>query len=163
MSNDTSCVCVCVATLDGGIGYILPIPEKVYRRLLMLQMKMNSGLPHWAGLNPKPYRMFQTHHQYLYNPQRNILDGNLLARYSQLSHKEKLDFTKQIGTNHKQVLDNLKEIDMITAHFWLCITSILSCSQLTFHYYHYHRHTQFKCSIWQKLIERLVDDTLPCV
>ena len=108
---------VFAATLDGGIGYVLPVQEKVYRRMLMLQMKMNSGLPHWAGLNPKAFRLFQTRHQYLYNPQKNILDGNLLARYSQLSLKEKLDFAKQIGTSPRQVLDNLKDMDMITAHF----------------------------------------------
>ena len=105
------------ATLDGGIGYILPVPEKVYRRMLMLQMKMNSGLPHCAGLNPKTFRMFHSRHQYLYNPHRSILDANLLGRYPQLSLKEKLDFAKQIGTSPRQVLDNLKEIDMITAHF----------------------------------------------
>ena len=44
------------ATLDGGIGYILPVPEKTYRRLLMLQSKLVQGLSHIAGLNPKAFR-----------------------------------------------------------------------------------------------------------
>ena len=105
------------ATLDGGIGCVVPVPEKVYRRMLMLQMKMNSGLSHWAGLNPKAFRLFRSHHQYLYNPRRNILDGNLLSRFPQLSLKQKADFAKQIGTSPRQVMDNLKEIDKITAHF----------------------------------------------
>ena len=105
------------ATLDGGIGYLLPIPEKVYRRLLMLQAKLSTGLPHCAGLNPKSFRVFQSRHQYLYNPQRNILDGGVLACYTQLGLKQKTDFAKQIGTSPAQILDDLKELDKITTHF----------------------------------------------
>ena len=47
---------IVVGTLDGGLGYLLPVPEKVYRRLNMLQLKMNQGLRHGAGLNPKGFR-----------------------------------------------------------------------------------------------------------
>ena len=35
---------------------MLPVPEKVYRRLSMLQIKMVHGIPHDAGLNPKAFR-----------------------------------------------------------------------------------------------------------
>ena len=108
---------VCLATLDGGLGYVLPIPEKVYRRLLMLQAKLSSGLPHIAGLNPKAFRMFRTKHQYLYNPQKNILDGDLLMTYPRLGLKQRNDFAKQIGTSPAQILDDLKEMDKITTHF----------------------------------------------
>lgn len=45
-----------VATLDGGIGYVLPLSEKRYRRLFMLQSKLVQGLAHHAGLNPKAFR-----------------------------------------------------------------------------------------------------------
>uniref|UniRef100_A0A8C5DHV7 Cleavage and polyadenylation specificity factor subunit 1 n=1 Tax=Gouania willdenowi TaxID=441366 RepID=A0A8C5DHV7_GOUWI len=44
------------ATLDGGIGLLLPMQEKTYRRLLMLQNALNFMLPHHAGLNPKAFR-----------------------------------------------------------------------------------------------------------
>lgn len=44
------------ATLDGGLGYIMPVPEKTYRRLLMLQNVLVSQGTHIAGLNPKAYR-----------------------------------------------------------------------------------------------------------
>ncbi|KAG1650025.1 Cleavage and polyadenylation specificity factor subunit 1 [Nymphon striatum] len=42
-------------TQDGGMGYMLPISEKVYRRLLMLQNLLVTNIPHYAGLNPKGY------------------------------------------------------------------------------------------------------------
>ena len=64
-----------------------------------------------------PIRLFQTRHQYLYSPQRNILDGELLWRYPQLSSKEKTDFAKQIGTTQAQILEDLKEMDKVSAHF----------------------------------------------
>ncbi len=44
------------ATLDGGVGLLLPMQEKTYRRLLMLQNALNTMLPHHAGLNPKAFR-----------------------------------------------------------------------------------------------------------
>ena len=34
----------------------MPIPEKVYRRLLMLQNALVTHIPHVAGLNPRAYR-----------------------------------------------------------------------------------------------------------
>ncbi|XP_015426860.1 PREDICTED: cleavage and polyadenylation specificity factor subunit 1 [Myotis davidii] len=40
------------ATLDGGIGLLLPMQEKTYRRLLMLQNALTTMLPHHAGLSP---------------------------------------------------------------------------------------------------------------
>ena len=35
---------------------MLAVPEKVYRRLSMLQLKLANGVPHTAGLNPKAFR-----------------------------------------------------------------------------------------------------------
>ena len=43
-------------TKEGSVGMLLPIQETLYRRLHMLQNKMNMGLQHRAGLNPKAYR-----------------------------------------------------------------------------------------------------------
>lgn len=45
-----------LATLDGGLGYIMAVPEKSYRRLLMLQNVLVSHGSHIAGLNPKAFR-----------------------------------------------------------------------------------------------------------
>jgi len=48
---------VCISgTLDGSICDMLPVTEKVYRRLLMLQNIMATGMQHLAGLNPKAFR-----------------------------------------------------------------------------------------------------------
>ena len=56
VSGMTAIICPFVATLDGGISLILPMMEKTYRRLLMLQNKLVECLQHIAGLNPKAFR-----------------------------------------------------------------------------------------------------------
>ena len=44
------------ATVDGGVGYLLPLTERVYRRLDMTQKLLYTTIQHTAGLNPKTFR-----------------------------------------------------------------------------------------------------------
>lgn len=105
------------ATLDGGIGLLLPMQEKTYRRLLMLQNALTTMLPHHAGLNPKAFRMLHSDRRSLQNPVKNILDGELLNKYLYLSTMERSELAKKIGTTQDIILDDLLEIDRVTAHF----------------------------------------------
>ncbi|XP_077446808.1 cleavage and polyadenylation specificity factor subunit 1 [Stigmatopora argus] len=105
------------ATLDGGIGLLLPMQEKTYRRLLMLQNALNTVLPHHAGLNPKAFRMMHFERRGLQNTVRNILDGELLNKFLYLSMMERSELAKKIGTTQDIILDDLLEIDRVTAHF----------------------------------------------
>ncbi|XP_046690557.1 cleavage and polyadenylation specificity factor subunit 1 [Silurus meridionalis] len=105
------------ATLDGGIGLLLPMQEKTYRRLLMLQNALTTMLPHHAGLNPKAFRMLHTDRRTLQNAVRNILDGELLNKYLYLSTMERSELAKKIGTTADIILEDLLEIDRVTAHF----------------------------------------------
>ncbi|OWK50034.1 Cleavage and polyadenylation specificity factor subunit 1 [Lonchura striata] len=105
------------ATLDGGLGLLLPMQEKTYRRLLMLQNALSSALPHLAGLNPRAFRLLQSERRLLQNAVRNVLDGELLARFLYLSAMERGELAKKIGTTPDIILDDLLEIDRVTAHF----------------------------------------------
>ncbi|XP_061753334.1 cleavage and polyadenylation specificity factor subunit 1 isoform X2 [Nerophis ophidion] len=105
------------ATLDGGMGFLLPMQEKTYRRLLMLQNALNTMLPHHAGLNPKAFRMMHNDRRGLQNAVRNILDGELLNKYLYLSMMERSELAKKIGTTQDIILDDLLDIDRVTAHF----------------------------------------------
>ena len=44
------------ASLDGSLGKIVPLGERVYKRLQLLQTLMQSHVSHIGGLNPKEYR-----------------------------------------------------------------------------------------------------------
>jgi len=92
------------ATLDGSIGYLLPISEKTYRRLLMLQNLLTTNVQHIAGLNPKSYRMIRYSNCSLTNPCKNILDGDLLFKFVNLALNEKIELAKKIGTSIRQVI-----------------------------------------------------------
>ncbi|XP_067281871.1 cleavage and polyadenylation specificity factor subunit 1 [Pseudorasbora parva] len=105
------------ATLDGGVGLLLPMQEKTYRRLLMLQNALTIMLPHHAGLNPKAFRMLHYDRRTLQNAVKNILDGELLNKYLYLSTMERSELAKKIGTTPDIILDDLLEIDRVTAHF----------------------------------------------
>lgn len=88
------------------VALFLPSPSSLLP-LVPPPLPSNSLLP----------RTFHSHHQYLYSPQHKVLDGQLLWRYIQLSGKEKADFAKQIGTSVSQILEDLKEVDKVSAHF----------------------------------------------
>uniref|UniRef100_A0A452ETX6 Cleavage and polyadenylation specificity factor subunit 1 n=1 Tax=Capra hircus TaxID=9925 RepID=A0A452ETX6_CAPHI len=106
-----------LSTLDGGIGLLLPMQEKTYRRLLMLQNALTTMLPHHAGLNPRAFRMLHVDRRVLQNAVRNVLDGELLNRYLYLSTMERGELAKKIGTTPDIILDDLLETDRVTAHF----------------------------------------------
>ncbi|XP_060595020.1 cleavage and polyadenylation specificity factor subunit 1-like [Ruditapes philippinarum] len=105
------------ASLDGSLGYLLPVSEKVYRRLLMLQNALNMQLPHTAGLNPRSYRAVQNNSADLANAHKNVLDGELLWKFLHLSVLEKSEMAKRIGTSVDQLVEDLMEVDRSTAHF----------------------------------------------
>ena len=106
------------ATLDGSIGFLLPIVEKTYRRLLMLQNVLTTHQQHLAGLNPKAYRMSKIPKPCLLpSTSRVILDGDLLFKFNNLSLTEKNEVSRKIGTSPDQIIDDLNEINCITGHF----------------------------------------------
>ncbi|XP_018335377.1 cleavage and polyadenylation specificity factor subunit 1 [Agrilus planipennis] len=105
------------ATLDGSLGYLLPIAEKTYRRLLMLQNVLVTHSSHTAGLNPKAFRTYKSWRRQLSNPCRSIIDGELVWRFISLSINEKMEVSKKIGTKTEEIIEDLSEIQKLTAHF----------------------------------------------
>ncbi|XP_032830400.1 cleavage and polyadenylation specificity factor subunit 1 isoform X1 [Petromyzon marinus] len=105
------------ASLDGGMGLLLPMAEKTYRRLLMLQNALVTLVPHLAGLNPKAFRMLHSDRRTLQNTVRNVLDGELLFKYLHLSTMERSELAKKIGTTPDTIIEDILDIDRVTAHF----------------------------------------------
>merc|ERR1739838_1238001 len=106
-----------LATLDGSIGYMLPVSERTYRRFSMIYSLMVQHLPHTAGLNPKACRTFQSRHRLNMNPARGVLDGNLLWSFLHLPVPGKNEIAKKIGAKVDDIIEELMEIDRMTAHF----------------------------------------------
>ncbi len=74
-------------------------------------------IPHYAGLNPKSFRLWRCRRKELIAPQKNILDGDLLFEFFNLSYAERNEISKKIKTNVEQLLDDLTEIFQFTCHF----------------------------------------------
>ena len=105
------------ATLDGGLGHLLPVAEKTYRRLLMLMNVMTTNLPHTAGLNPKGFRTLRQKWKDLRNPSRGVVDGDLVFQFSSLSVNTKSELARKIGTSTEEIMEDLAELDRSAAHF----------------------------------------------
>ncbi|XP_047519601.1 cleavage and polyadenylation specificity factor subunit 1 [Pieris napi] len=105
-------------TLDGGVGYVVPVSEKVYRRLLMLQNVMNNYCCHIAGLNPRAFRTYKFSRRPVSGgAARGMLDGDLVTLYTSMPVVEQQDIAKKIGTKVEEIFGDLYEIDRLTAHF----------------------------------------------
>ncbi|XP_053680866.1 cleavage and polyadenylation specificity factor subunit 1 isoform X1 [Anopheles nili] len=105
------------ATLDGGIGFVLPLPEKTYRRLFMLQNVLLTHSPHACGLNPKAYRTIKQTRKLPINPSRCVVDGDLVWSFLELPANEKLEVAKKIGTRIEEICSDLMEIEHVTHAF----------------------------------------------
>ncbi|XP_075169737.1 cleavage and polyadenylation specificity factor subunit 1 [Haematobia irritans] len=104
-------------TLDGGLGYTLPLPEKVYRRFLMLQNVLLSYQEHLCGLNPKEFRTIKMAKKLSINPSRCIIDGDLIWSFANMTVAERNEVAKKIGTKTEDILNDLLEIERLTAVF----------------------------------------------
>ena len=104
-------------TLDGALGYCLPLPEKVYRRFLMLQNVLLSYQEHLGGLNPKEFRTVKSSKKLSLNPCRCIIDGDLIWTYTMMSTAEKNEVAKKIGTRTEEILADLLDIERIASVF----------------------------------------------
>ncbi|XP_055705403.1 cleavage and polyadenylation specificity factor subunit 1 [Phlebotomus papatasi] len=104
-------------TLDGGLGFCLPLPEKTYRRLFMLQNLLMVHSSHLCGLNPKVFRTIKSSRKMQANPARCIVDGELIWSFIQLPMNEKMELAKKIGTRIDEIYSDLAEIHSVTAVF----------------------------------------------
>ncbi|CAF0866518.1 unnamed protein product [Adineta steineri] len=97
-------------TLDGAIGCLVPLNEKIFRRLAMLQNSLTTMFPQYGGLNPKSFRICKTRRKQLDNPQKNTLDGDILWRYFDLSFIERNELLSRLGMQSDQFHEDLTDI-----------------------------------------------------
>lgn len=129
------------ATLDGSMGVVRPLSEKVFRRLHMLQQVMTtqvrlykvsgkaliylqfqilSQVSQPAGLNPRGSRAIKpqkTGTNQQLSSAKNIVDGLLIFQYLYLSTPEKIDLARRLGSSRYQIIDDLTELSRIITHY----------------------------------------------
>jgi len=99
-----------VADLDGAVTALIPVDERVFRRLFALQGVMTNALAHNASLHPDRNRLASLR-------TRSILDGALLWRYVSLDATLRRDLARAIGSDTNVILNSLLAVDAAASFF----------------------------------------------
>ena len=108
--------CVLVGTIDGGLGMLMPVDERMYRRLALLQQIMSMGVPTPCGLNPREYRVIRTT-RFVTEKKKGILDGTLLWKYVSLESSLQDELAAAMGVTTDTILESLLELDLLGSFF----------------------------------------------
>ncbi|KAJ3215584.1 Cleavage and polyadenylation specificity factor subunit 1 [Dinochytrium kinnereticum] len=102
--------------LDGNIGYLVPVSEKLYKRAYALYSKMVNSLQHHAGLNPRGFRQLRHRNRPLSTSlssgppgPRFILDGDILCTYLSLSVEQQKELANAVGSTIERNVDDVLE------------------------------------------------------
>ncbi|KAI9907434.1 hypothetical protein PsorP6_002934 [Peronosclerospora sorghi] len=113
-------------TSEGGVGALIPVSERVFRRLFTLQNVMINTLPQNCALNPREFRMLKTNaHRRCGRPdawskkkwKKSFLDALVLSRFLALDYVAQKELARCIGTTPEVVIHNLLEVQHATATF----------------------------------------------
>ena len=104
--------CVLAAGLNGSINLILPVDEKIFKRLHLLQYMMSMILSTICGLNPKDYRLYKSILNYRLERKKGVLDSVLLWKFVTLEAIIQDDLAAAMGTTVEIILENLSELDL---------------------------------------------------
>ncbi|RLO07627.1 hypothetical protein DYB28_003104, partial [Aphanomyces astaci] len=110
-----------LATAEGGLSVLIPVQERLFRRMYTLQSIMVNVLPHNAGLNPREFRQ-AVHTRSTGRPdawctwkaKKAFLDYAVIGRFSDLDYVAQRELARCIGTVPEVVLHNLLELQRST-------------------------------------------------
>ncbi len=108
--------CLICGTADGGVGLLLPVDERIYRRLVLLQQIMYTTQPTICCLNPSEYRTIKTGKQRI-EKKRGVLDGGLLWSFINLEESLQDELASAMGTTADAIIENLEELDILSLFF----------------------------------------------
>ncbi len=108
--------CLLAGTLDGSLGILVPVEERVYHRLALLQQILCTTLYTQFGLNPREFRLFRRSRERLIR-KRGVLDGNILWKFLTLNIETQTDICFVMGTTIDRVLDALQDVEISTSFF----------------------------------------------
>lgn len=112
-------------TSEGGISMVIPVDEKIFKRLYGLYSRMVTHLEHPAGLNPRGYRQIKLPQKSIHASSimtgppgpRGILDGDLLYRFLHLPLVYQRELAKAVGSKDDRICDDLLELSIAVEYF----------------------------------------------
>eukprot|EP01147_Barroeca_monosierra_P005681 gene5681-7248_t len=104
-------------SLEGSAGYITPVPEDIYRRLMLLQMRITPHLQYRAGLKPSTFRKYRSSLVVPIPEETRTINGDVFLRFFLLDLDSQKEVARQIGTTTKQLRDDFLYIEDSVAWF----------------------------------------------
>lgn len=104
--------CTILGTIDGQVGVLLPVEEKIYKRLNILQHLLCMTLPSLCALNPKDYRVIKTSKYRFDKQKKGVLDANILWQFVSLTSSMQDELATAMGTSADIIFDNLYELNL---------------------------------------------------
>ena len=105
-----------VCTMDGGIGVLQPLEERMYRRLALLQQIMTMTVHTNFSLNPREYRLFKSVRMRIVR-KKGVLDGCMLSIFNVLPPSMQDQLAATVGATAYLIKENLHELDYLTRFF----------------------------------------------
>jgi len=94
---------------DGSVSTLTPLDDETFKRFHLLQGHLTRNVQHFAGLNPKAFRVVKN--ESVSKPlAKNILDGRLISEFVALPVARQDEFTRQIGTERGVILRDWREL-----------------------------------------------------
>lgn len=110
-NNNNNISCLSFGSLDGNIGYLIPINEIYYKRLFVLQGVLRNALIQYGGVNPKDFRNAKDIYPNCMVNIHNIIDGCLIWRYNNIRFSEQTGLAHAIGSTPETIIETLRFID----------------------------------------------------
>lgn len=112
--------CIVTGSSRGSLGLLLPVEERTYRRLALLQSLLSMSYPTTCCLSARDYRhmrLLMEHKSPMIERKNGILDVNLLLLYPTLEYAVQVEMAQLMGTTVDIILDNLNDVDTFTSFF----------------------------------------------
>ena len=102
--------------MDGTIGVLQPLEERMYKRLALMQQIMTMTVPSQLSLNPREYRLYKSAKVHLVR-KKGVLDGCLLSRFNALPPSLQDQLAATVGATSYLINENLHELDYLCRYF----------------------------------------------
>jgi cleavage and polyadenylation specificity factor subunit 1 len=97
---------ILLASQNGSLALVTPVPEEPYRRLSALQSQLSNSVEHACGLNPRAFRAVESDG----SAGRGMLDGALLRLWLELGAQRQMEIAGRVGAEGWQIRADLGKI-----------------------------------------------------
>lgn len=101
-----------LGTDSGCFGVLIPLEEKQFRQLSLLESKLYTTIQHEGGMNPKSYRVPVARFRAKQRDKCYVVDGELFMKFQHLDRSRQEQLASMVGTTVEDITDMLLELQL---------------------------------------------------